>query len=145
MQPDVIAADSCSIVLDASLYIFGVLTSNVHMAWMRTVTGRLKSDYRYSGALVYNTFPWCKPSDEQRVAIEKAAQAVLDARKKYSGLTLAELYGKDMFVYTELVKAHEANDAAVMAAYGFRPGMTEQEIVAELFKLYEKLSARPSR
>ncbi len=140
MTPDVIAADSCSIVLDASLYMFGVLTSNVHNAWMRVVAGRLKSDYRYSGAMVYNTFPWCNPTEEQKEAIEKTAQAILDARAKYADCTLAQLYGESAFLFPELVKAHQANDAAVLKAYGFKTDMSEADIVAELFKRYEELT-----
>ena len=139
MHSDVIAADSCSIVLDASLFHFSILTSCVHMAWMRTVCGRLKSDYRYSGAMVYNTFPWCKPTEKQKDAIEKTAQAILDAREKYADMTLAELYGEHMYLYPELVKAHQSNDRAVMAAYGFDPKMDESEIVARLFEMYEAM------
>ena len=136
MHSDVIAADSCSIVLDASLYNFGVLTSSVHMAWMRVVAGRLKSDYRYSGALVYNTFPWCNPTDEQTSKIEKLAQCILDARLKYSDLTLAELYGEHQYLYTDLIKAHKENDKAVLQLYGLSPTATEMEIVGKLMEMY---------
>lgn len=142
MQPDVIAADSCSIISDASLFLFGVLTSSVHMAWMRTVAGRLEMRYRYSGAMVYNTFPWCNATDEQKEQIEKTAQAILDARAKYEGTTLAQLYGEHQYLYPELVKAHRENDKTVMAAYGFNPKMTESKIVTELFKMYEKLTKK---
>ena len=142
MTPDFIAADSCSIVLDATLFMFGVLTSSLHNAWMRLVGGRLKSDYRYSGAMVYNTFPWCSPTDAQKAKIEQAAQAILDARSKYPEVTLAELYGEHMYLFPELAKAHKENDKAVMQLYGFDPKMSETEIVAELFKMYEKLTKK---
>ncbi|MBO6132091.1 MAG: methylase [Treponema sp.] len=122
----------------ASLFHFGVLTSNVHMAWMRAVCGRLKSDYSYSNTIVYNNFPWCNPTDEQKAKIEKTAQAILDARAKYPDSSLADLYDETLMP-PELRKAHQENDKAVMQAYGFSTKMTESECVAELFKLYEKL------
>ncbi|MBQ2548863.1 MAG: methylase [Treponema sp.] len=122
----------------ASLFHFGVLTSNVHMAWMRAVCGRLKSDYSYSNTIVYNNFPWCTPTDEQKAKIEKTAQAILDARAKYPDSSLADLYDETLMP-PELRKAHQENDKAVMQAYGFSTKMTESECVAELFKLYEKL------
>ena len=140
MTSEIIAANSCNIIPNATLYHFGVLTSNVHNAWMRLVGGRLKSDYRYSGAMVYNTFPWCSPTDAQKAKIEQTAQSILDARSKYPEVTLAELYGEHMYLFPELVKAHKENDKAVMAAYGFSQKMMEAEIVAELFKMYEKLT-----
>jgi hypothetical protein len=107
---------------------------------MRVVCGRLEMRYRYSVNIVYNNFPWCTPTEEQKTKIEATAQAILDARAKYADCTLAQLYGENSYLFPELVKAHEANDKAVMAAYGFKPSMTESEIVAELFKLYEKLT-----
>ncbi|MBQ1727831.1 MAG: methylase [Treponema sp.] len=122
----------------ASLFHFGVLTSNVHMAWMRAVCGRLKSDYSYSNTIVYNNFPWCTPTDEQKAKIEKTAQAILDARAKYPDSSLADLYDETLMP-PDLRKAHQENDKAVMQAYGFSLKMTESECVAELFKLYEKL------
>jgi len=140
MTSEIIAANSCNIIPNATLYHFALLTSNVHNAWMRLVGGRLKSDYRYSGAMVYNTFPWCCPTDAQKAKIEQTAQSILDARSKYPEVTLAELYGEHMYLFPELVKAHKENDKAVMAAYGFSPKMSEAEIVAELFKMYEKLT-----
>jgi hypothetical protein len=142
LTPDIFCSNLVKIVPDATLYHFGVLTSSVHNAWMRTVCGRLKSDYRYSKDVVYNNFPWPSPSDEQKAAIEKTAQAILDARAKYADCTMAQLYGENAYLFPELVEAHGANDAAVMAAYGFNPKMGESEIVAELFKLYETLSGR---
>ena len=134
-----ISSDAVQIIPNANLFHFGVLTSLVHMAWMRTVAGRLKSDYRYSKEIVYNTFPWCIPSEVQKAKIEKTAQSILDARAKYPESSLADLYD-ETFMPIELRKAHQANDRAVMEAYGFAKDITESEIVAELFKMYEKLT-----
>ena len=140
MPPEIIAADSLSIIPDATLYHFGVLTSNVHMAWMRVVCGRLKSDYRYSGSVVYNNFPWCQPTEEQKARIEQTAQAILDARAKYPDCSLADLYD-EVTMPPELRRAHQENDRAVMAAYGFTPGkISESECVAKLFERYQELT-----
>ena len=109
------------------------------MAWMRVVCGRLKSDYSYSINIVYNNFPWPEVSEEQGIKIENTAQAIIDARRMYPDASMADLYG-NLIVFPELMKAHRANDAAVMEAYGFRKDMTEPEIVAELFKMYQKLT-----
>lgn len=141
INPDTIINGSALIVPEATLYSFGILTSNVHNAWMRVVAGRMEMRYQYSGTVVYNNFPWCTPSDEQMKKIEETAQAILDARAKYSDCSLAELY-KEETMPPELRKAHQANDRAVMAAYGFSTKMTESECVAELFKLYEKLTEK---
>ncbi len=139
MSADVIASDACSIIPNATLYHFGVMTSNVHMSWMRTVCGRIKSDYRYSGGVVYNNFPWCNPTEAQRLKIEKTAQGILDARAKYSNSNLSDLYGA-LYLYPELMNAHRANDRAVMEAYGFWGKLnSESECVAELMKMYQKL------
>jgi len=133
-----IAADSCSIIPDAGLYEFGVLISNVHMSWMRTVAGRLKSDYRYSGSLVYNTFPWPSPTDAQRAAIEATAQGILDARSLYPDSSLADLYDP-LTMPPELRKAHAKNDAAVMKAYGMPIKETDEAAcVAWLMRLYQE-------
>ena len=127
------------IIPDANLYDYGILTSNVHMAWMRVVAGRLKSDYRYSKDIVYNNFPWCNPTEEQKKKIEKTAQAILDARALYPNSSLADLYD-ELTMPKELRKAHQENDKAVMEAYGFDwKRMTESDCVAELMKMYEKL------
>ncbi|MBO5106388.1 MAG: class I SAM-dependent DNA methyltransferase [Clostridia bacterium] len=140
MTAETIVSDAVQIVPDATLYEFGVMTSNVHMAWMRAVCGRLKSDYRYSKDVVYNNFPWPNPTDKQRVAIEKTAQAILDARAKYPDCSLADLYD-EVAMPPELRKAHQANDKAVMQAYGFWGKLnTESECVAELMKMYQKLT-----
>lgn len=122
----------------ASLFTLGVMISNVHMSWMRVVGGRLKSDYRYTPA-VYNNFPWPTPTDEQKDKIEQTAQAILDARALFPDASLADLYD-ELGMPPELRKAHRENDKAVMAAYGFKPSMTESEIVSELFKMYEKMA-----
>ena len=135
----VIPNNAVQFVPDATLYHFGVLTSNVHMAWMRTVCGRLKSDYRYSGSVVYNNFPWPNPSDEQKARIEETAQAILDARALYPDSSLADLYD-ELTMPSELRKAHQDNDRAVMRAYGFDvKTMTESLCVAELFKRYQEI------
>ena len=139
LDSQTIPTDSATIIMDAELYEFGVLTSNVHMAWMRAVAGRLKSDYRYSKDIVYNNFPWCNPTEDQKAKIKGTAQAILDARAKYPDSSLADLYDETLMP-PELRKAHQANDRAVMAAYGFSTKMTESECVAELFKMYEKLT-----
>ena len=126
-------------IFDATLYHFGVLTSNVHMAWMRAVAGRLKSDYRYSKDIVYNNFPWPNASDSQKTQIEQTAQGILEARAKFSESSLADLYD-DISMPPELRKAHQANDKAVMQAYGFSiKDMTEASCVAELMKMYQEL------
>lgn len=149
LTPDIIASNAATIVPNASLYHFGILTSNVHMAWMRTVCGRLKSDYRYSNAIVYNNFPWPTPTEQQTQKIKETAQAVLDARALYPDSSLADLYD-ELTMPLELRKAHQANDRAVMDAYGFTKGTaartSESACVAELMKLYQqKVSAAQSK
>lgn len=169
LTADVIAGNKLFQMPNASLYHFGVLTSNVHMAWMRAVCGRLKSDYSYSNTIVYNNFPWPQqfkidnsklkmekgkwtlsgedlPADKKELSIVHSqlsiintAQAILDARAKYPDSSLADLYDETLMP-PELRKAHQANDCAVMAAYGFSTKMTESECVAELFKMYESLT-----
>ena len=140
MPSDIIVNDSVQIIPNATLYHFGILESNVHMAWMRAVCGRLKSDYRYSKDVVYNNFPWPNPTDEQRTKIEQTAQAILDARALYPDSSLADLYD-ELTMPVELRKAHQDNDRAVMQAYGFDvKTMTESQCVVELFKLYQELT-----
>ena len=139
MDGNTIVTDAVQIIPDADLYHFGVLTSNVHMAWMRIVCGRLKSDYRYSKDIVYNNFPWCTPTPEQVKQIERTAQGILDARNLYPDCSLADLYD-ELTMPPELRKAHQANDFAVMSAYGFDRKITESECVAELMKMYQKLT-----
>ena len=138
--PDILSSNATLIIPNATLYDFGILESIVHMSWMRTVAGRLKKDYRYSGKVVYNNFPWCNASPEQKEKISKTAQAILDARTKYPDSSLADLYDP-LTMPVELRKAHEANDRAVLQAYGLKRDASESEIVACLFKMYEKLTA----
>lgn len=136
---NVIASDESLIIPGADLYILGVIISNVHMGWMRSVAGRLKSDYRYSKGIVYNNFPWPNPTQEQKQKIEKTAQAILDARDLYPTSSLADLYD-ELTMPKELRRAHQENDKAVMEAYGFDwRTMTESECVAELMKMYQDL------
>ena len=136
-----IASNKLMIVPDASLYHFGVLQSLLHMAWVRVVCGRMKSDYSYSAAVVYNNFPWPSPTEEQKAKIELTAQGVLDARDLFPECTLAELYNP-MTMPIELRRAHRANDAAVLEAYGFPKDASESEIVARLFKMYQELTQK---
>ena len=142
LPAEVIAGDTI-ILPNATLYHFGVLTSNVHNAWMRVVCGRMKSDYRYSSTLVYNNLPWPSPTEAQREKIEQTAQAVLDARALYPESSLADLYD-EVTMPPELRKAHQANDRAVMEAYGWKASsqFTESMCVAELFKLYQNLTEK---
>lgn len=148
---DIIVNDSVQILPNATLYHFGILESNVHMAWMRVVCGRLKSDYRYSKDVVYNNFPWphCVDSGTGMSAvhdtgnsiaeIEKTAQAILDTRKKYPDSSLADLYDPATMPY-DLLQAHRANDRAVMHAYGFSSKMTESECMARLLDMYAEMT-----
>ena len=139
LKSEVITSNAVQIIPYASLYDFGILTSNVHMSWMRTIAGRLKSDYRYSKEIVYNNFPWPNPTDKQKENIMKTAQAILDARAKYSNSSLADLYD-ELTMPVELRTAHQKNDIAVMEAYGFDwRKMTESDCVAELMKMYQKI------
>lgn len=142
MNSDVLCSNRLKIVLSSTLYHFGVLTSNVHMAWTRAVCGRLKSDYCYSKDIVYNNFPWCTPTEKQKAKIEQTAQAILDARALYPDSSLADLYD-ELTMPPELRKAHQQNDRAVMQAYGFSvKDMTESKCVAELMKLYQILTKK---
>lgn len=139
MSCDIICGDANNMIPQATLYHFGILTSNVHMAWVRAICGRIKSDYRYSNDIVYNNFPWPTPTDEQRAKIEQTAQAILDARALYPDCSLADLYD-EVTMPPELRKAHQQNDRAVMQAYGFDvKTMTESSCVAELMRMYREL------
>ena len=143
MEPNVLSSDLVFIIPDATLYRFGVLTSNVHMAWMRAVCGRLKSDYRYSKDVVYNNFPWPAPTEEQRTKIQQTAQGILDARALYPDSSLADLYDETTMP-PELRRAHQENDKAVMRAYGFDiRTTTETSCVAELMRMYQALTKQP--
>ena len=136
----IIPGDKLFMVPSANLYTFGVLTSNVHMAWMRATCGRLEMRYSYSNTIVYNNFPWPEPTEEQRQRIEQTAQGILDARALYPDSSLADLYD-ELTMPVELRRAHQENDKAVMHAYGFPvKTMTESQCVAELFKMYQQLT-----
>lgn len=137
IQPDIIASNQLYLIPNANIYMFWVLTSNVHMFWMKRVCWRLKSDFRYAPA-VYNNFPRPTPTEEQKKKIEQTAQAILDARKLHPDCSFADLY-KNLTMPTELSKAHEDNDKAVMKAYWFNQKMSESEIVSKLMEMYEKL------
>ena len=148
ISKDVISTDANMILPNATLYHFGVLTSNVHMAWMRAVCGRLEMRYRYSNTIVYNNYPWCIPTEEQKAKIEKTAQGILNARALYPECSLADLYD-ELTMPPELRKAHQENDKAVMEAYGFRikdeqtgkfRWLTESETVARLMHMYQELT-----
>ena len=143
LKAEVIPGDSIFMISGSGLYDFGVLTSNVHMSWMRAVAGRLKSDYRYSNTIVYNNFPWPDPTPEQKEAIEKTAQKILDARVLYPDASLADLYDP-LTMPSELQKAHTENDKAVMRAYGMPIKETDEAAcVAWLMRLYqEKTTAK---
>ena len=141
MPPTCLGSNAVHLIPDATLYHFGILESNVHMAWLRVVGGRLKSDYRYSKDIVYNNFPWPEPTAEQQTKIEQTAQAILDVRANYPDSSLADLYDPNFMPY-DLLQAHRNNDRAVMAAYGFSTKMTESECVAALFNLYSKQTTR---
>ena len=146
LNSDNLSSDSVHIIPNTTLYHFGILTSNIHMAWMRAVCGRLEMRYRYSKDIVYNNFPWCNPTDEQKAKIEKTAQGILNAREKHPDSSLADLYN-DLTMPPELRKAHQENDKMVMEVYGFKKKdengktrwLTESETVAELMKMYQEL------
>lgn len=142
IDDSIVVTNAVLFIPEANVYHLGVLTSNVHMAWMRAVCGRLEMRYRYSKEVVYNNFPWPNPTEQQRAAIEQTAQAILDARALYPDASLADLYD-ELTMPPELRKAHQQNDRAVMAAYGFDvKTTTETSCVAELMKLYQKLTAQ---
>lgn len=135
MGPESLCSDAVLLVPDANVYHFGVLTSSVHMAWMRAVAGRLEMRYRYSVDIVYNNFPWPEPNEKQKATIEQTAQGILDARKNYPDASFADLYDTALMP-DDLRTAHKKNDAAVMKAYGFSSSMSESDIIAALMKLY---------
>lgn len=142
LSSDIIASDLLFLIPDATIYDFGILCSNIHNAWMRVVAGRLKSDYRYAKDIVYNNFPWPEPTKEQKEKIEKTAQEILDARQLYPDSSLADLYDP-LTMPPELLKAHQDNDRAVMQAYGMNVRTTtESDAVAQLFRMYEKLTKK---
>lgn len=136
LNKSVIPVMGTLIIIDADLFYFGLITSRVHMSWMRAVCGRLEMRYRYSKDIVYNNFPWPNPTDGQKKKIEKTAEKILKVRDKYSNSSLADLYN-ELTMPADLRKAHEENDKAVLKAYGFNNNMTEFEIVTELMKMYQ--------
>jgi hypothetical protein len=141
LEPDIIAGDKLFIIPDSSLYQFGVLTSNVHMSWMRATAGRLKSDYSYTSTTVYNTFPWPSPSKEQVNTINSTAQGILDARALYPNSSLADLYDP-LTMPKELQRAHSENDKAVMQAYGFSiKNTSEADCVVALMRMYQEMTS----
>lgn len=146
LSKEVIPGDKLFMVPNASLYDFGILTSNVHMAWMRTVAGRMKSDYSYSNTVVYNNFPILDFTDKQKEKIRNTAKGILEARNLYPDASFADLYD-ELTMPKELRRAHQANDKAVMEAYGLtkivdgkKTWLTESETVARLFELYEQMT-----
>jgi hypothetical protein len=143
MDKDTIAGDKLFIVSNATMYHFGILTSNVHMAWMRAVCGRLEMRYSYSINIVYNNFPWPDATDKQKAEIEKLAQAILDARANYPDSSLAYLYDP-LSMPPDLIKAHKALDKAVMKLYSFPKDMSEPDIVARLMEMFQKLVSSES-
>ncbi len=142
VSANTIVNDAVQIIPGATMYDFGIMTSNVHMAWTRAICGRIKSDYRYSKDIVYNNFPWPNPTDEQKAKIEQTAQAILDARSLYPDSSLADLYD-ELTMPPELRTAHQNNDRAVMAAYGMPiKETTESSCVAKLFEMYQELTGK---
>lgn len=138
MSKDIILSNACFSIPNASLYTFGVLTSSMHMAWMRSVCGRLESRYRYSNTIVYNNFVWCNPTEEQKAKIEQTAQAILDVRAKYPSWSLADLYD-ELTMPPALRKAQQENDKAVEKAYG-KTFSNDDERVAFLFEKYVEMT-----
>ena len=137
VDPDTLCSNAMLLIPDATLYQFGILQSLVHNAWMRTVAGRLKSDYRYSAGIVYNNFVWPNVSEVQISEIERCAKAVIDIRKQYSDLTLAEMYDpRNSYLVPDLIKAHYDLDNSVENAYGIQSGGNEEKIISHLFMLY---------
>ena len=140
--PEIITGDTCIIVPGATLYHFGVLESEMHMTWMRSVAGRLKSDYRYSKDIVYNNFPWPQEvSDKDKESVEKAPQFVLDIRKEFPTSTLADLYDPNTMP-PKLLRAHQELDKAVDKCYGKKGFATEAERLEFLFGMYKELTEK---
>ena len=141
LEPNIIASNQIYIIPDATLYLFGILTSEMHMTWVKYVCGRLKSDYRYSSSIVYNNFPFPETvTDKQKQTVETCAQAVLDTRAKYPDSSLADLYDP-LIMPPDLIKAHQKLDKAVDLCYRLQPFSSELNRIEYLFELYEKLTA----
>lgn len=139
LDQSIIAGNKLFEMPNATYVDFGILTSSVHNAWMRTVAGRLEMRYSYSNTIVYNNFPWPNVDDGKKEKIVKTAKDILDARKLYPDSSLADLYDP-LTMPVELRKAHESNDKAVLKAYGLPTNASEQQIVEHLFKMYEELT-----
>lgn len=147
LNPDVLVNNKLQVMRDGGLYEFGILSSNVHNAWLQTVAGRLRDDYTYSVSVVYNTFPWVDATEEQKREIEKTAQQILNAREKYRGNSLRDMYGEFMYLYPELLAAHQKNDMAVMKLYGFQKigedgkkhWLNKNECISGLMNMYENI------
>ncbi len=139
LTPDIMTNNKLQVMKDGTHYEFGILSSSVHNAWLRAVAGRLRDDFTYSVSIVYNTFPWPKPNDIQKAAIEETAKQILEVRAHYQESSLANLYD-DLLMPEDLRKAHHTNDNAVLKAYGFPKDATESDIVARLFKMYQELT-----
>ncbi len=140
VSSEIICGDSNQMIPNAQIYHFGILTSSIHMTWLRTVAGRLKSDYRYSKDVVYNNFIWCEATLEQKSLIEATAQKILEVRAQFPSATLAELYDEVTMPY-ELREAHKKNDVAVAKAYNMENILEDEpKIAVELLKLYESLT-----
>lgn len=142
VKPGVIINGSALMIPNATLYHFGILSSNVHNSWMRVVAGRMKSDYQYSASVVYNNFPWPEVTEQQVAEIEKASRAILAAREKHPNVSLANMYkGNNFLLFGDLKTAHDNLNKLVMKAYGFSvKDMTESMCVAELMKMYQKMT-----
>ena len=140
VSPEIISSNANLIIPNAELFHFGILSSSVHMAWTKTVCGRLESRIRYSGSVVYNNFVWCECSEVQREKICETAEKILDVRKKYPEASLADLYDPTLMP-KDLREAHKKNDLAVMAAYGFEKNFSEEEILSALMNLYKNLTS----
>ena len=140
MKPPTIPSEKLRLLANADLYDFAVLTSRMHMAWMRAITGRMKSDYMYSVGVVYNNFPWPEADEATKDKIRLLAQAILDARAAHEGATLADLYDP-LTMPPDLRKAHQALDGAIDRLYRRDPFPSDRERVEHLFGLYEKLTA----
>ena len=137
VSKEVIANANAQMIPGGNLYTFGIINSSVHNSWMRTVCGRMKSDYAYSASIVYNNFIWPEATEQQKDRISQTAQEIIDARTLYPESSLADLYDTDAMPI-ELRKAHKANDKAVLELYGFKPDATEEEIVAKLMQMYSE-------
>ena len=145
INSDFITANSLHLIPNATLYDFGILTSSIHMGWMRTVAGRLESRYRYSATIVYNNFIWAAANSEQKARIAATAGKILEIRAKYPDSTLADLYD-ELTMPADLRRAHRQNDLAVAKLYGFEEIIDDEgQIVRELLRRYAELTKSPEK